>query len=232
MAFLDCQADLDEQVLLVPLDSWYVFALANPIRMAFNGEVSMALSSLFPVLQGLPGIQGDVVSILNAVNVINSGNLKLDHFTMMILWVLCGSMFHDLFLIPGISRLSRTSGAKRWQGEFHSWVYLQKKLLYCCDLLFLSSAQGPLVHMNFWVICNSSSHHLWELSFSLARRYLMSSWRKLLSSYHKSLACFSWIFAEAGSCWLSHSAFLKVFIVNKPVCTRLRHRKVRFQDQL
>lgn len=69
MAFLDCQADQGEQVLLVPLGSWYVFALANPIRVAFNGEVSMAITSLSCVLQGLPGIQGDIVSILNAVNV-------------------------------------------------------------------------------------------------------------------------------------------------------------------
>lgn len=69
MAYLDCQADQGEQVLLVPLGSWYVFALANPIRVAFNGEVSMALNSLSCVLQGLPGIQGDIVSILNAVNV-------------------------------------------------------------------------------------------------------------------------------------------------------------------
>lgn len=69
MAFLDCQADQGEQVLLVPLDSWYVFALANPVRVAFNGEVSMAITSLSCVLQGLPGIQGDIVSILNAVNV-------------------------------------------------------------------------------------------------------------------------------------------------------------------
>lgn len=30
----------------------------------------MTLNSLFPVLQGLPGIQGDVVSILNVVNII------------------------------------------------------------------------------------------------------------------------------------------------------------------
>lgn len=31
-------------------------------------------------------------------------------------------------LIPGISWLSRTSGAKRRQSEFHSWVSLAKAI--------------------------------------------------------------------------------------------------------
>lgn len=65
-AFPVCRADRGGQVLLVPLDSWYVFVLTNFVKVLFNRRVSVALGSLSPVLQGLPGIQGDIVSILNA----------------------------------------------------------------------------------------------------------------------------------------------------------------------
>lgn len=62
MAFPGCRADRGGQVLLVPLDSWYVFALTSFVQVPLKRRVSMALKSFSPVLQGPPGIQGDIVS--------------------------------------------------------------------------------------------------------------------------------------------------------------------------